>query len=85
MANKIHFKTNAASTQVIRHTKNGTVVITPENINQGDNAEFLAKHFGHLVEESKTKAATEESAPAKTEAAKTTTTTSKTTTTAKGK
>lgn len=73
MANKIHFKTNAASTEVIRHTKNGTVLITKDNLNEGDNAAFMAKNYSHLIGESKT----EESAPAKTETKTTTTTTAK--------
>lgn len=55
---KIHFKPNAASTEVIRHNhKTGiTTVITPENINEGDNAAFMAKEYPHLVAESKTAA-----------------------------
>lgn len=54
MANaKGNFKTNAASTQIIRHTNTGTRVITPENLNTGDNFAWAAKNFPHLVEESK--------------------------------
>lgn len=72
MATKGHFKSGAASTEIIRHGKNGTIVINPDNINEGDNFEWAAKHYPHLVAESKAKA--EDAEPAKT-AAKTTTTT----------
>lgn len=73
MANaKGHFKSGAASTEIIRHGKNGTTVITPDNINEGDNFEWAAKHYPHLVDETKKKE-TEESAPAKTETKTTTT------------
>lgn len=67
MANaKGQFKSNASSREIIRHTKTGTKLITPENINTGDNFEWAAKNFPHLVEESKAaKAAeTEEEKPA---------------------
>lgn len=53
MSAKIQFKHNAPSVEVIRHTKNGTVLITKENLNEGDNAAFMAKNYGHLVEETK--------------------------------
>ena len=53
MAAKGKFKHDAASTLIIRHTKNGTKSITPENINEGDNFAFVAENYPHLVEESK--------------------------------
>ena len=53
MATKGKFKHDAASTLIIRHTKNGTKSITPENINEGDNFAFVAENYPHLVEESK--------------------------------
>lgn len=54
MANaKGQFKHNAASREIIRHTKNGTKLITPETLNKGDNFEWAATEFPHLVEEVK--------------------------------
>ena len=65
MATKGHFLTNAGSKQVIRHTKNGPVVITPENINDGDNFAWISNSkngYSHLVGETKAaKEAAEES------------------------
>lgn len=53
MASKGQFVHNAASKRIIRHTKNGTIVITSKNLNEGDNFEYAAKRYPHLVEESK--------------------------------
>jgi hypothetical protein len=66
MAAKGQFKHNAASTQIIRHEKNSTFSITPENLNEGDNFIYAAKHYPHLVEEIKKEEVKESKESAKT-------------------
>ena len=69
---KLHFKPEHEKVQVIRHTKTGTVVITGENLNEGDNAKWLNdNNYSHLLAESKASA---ESGEEKTTTAKTTST-----------
>lgn len=54
MATKGHFLTNASSKQIIRHGKNGTTVITPDNLNEGDNFKWANENgYSHLLGESK--------------------------------
>ena len=55
------FRHDAASRIIIRHTKNGTKVINEENLNEGDNYEFAAKNYPHLLEQPRvSKASAEE-------------------------
>lgn len=61
MAHKGQFKPKAPSQQIIRHTKTGTILITPDNLHEKDNFEFALKNFPHLVEEAPKKKEAEES------------------------
>lgn len=61
MAYKGQFKPKAPSTQIIRHTKTGTILITPDNLHEKDNFEYALKNFPHLVEEAPKKKEAEES------------------------
>lgn len=65
---KYQFKANARGVKVIRHTEQGvTKVITSENLNKSDNAEYMLKSYPHLIEESKHKAEQEQEAEAQPE------------------
>lgn len=74
---KYQFVPSKRGVKVIRHMENGeTRVITSENLNKGDNAEFVLGYNKNLIEESKASKASkaaeaeegEAPAPAETEA-----------------
>lgn len=56
---KYQFKATARGVKVIRHDGEITKVITSENLNKSDNAEFILKEYPHLIEEGKASKARE--------------------------